>query len=173
MQRAQRIVVATGAWSKELLTPLGIDVPLETERGYHALMPEPSIKLSIPVLVKNRGFGLTPMENGLCAAGTVEIGGLQAPPNERRAMILAEHAKRLFPSLKTGEPTYWMGFRPSMPDSLPVLGATPGLPGLYLAFGHGHFGLTGGPPSARLVAQIINGEKPGVDPAPYACTRFS
>ena len=87
-------------------------------------------------------------------------------------MILAEHAKRLFPSLQTGEPTYWMGFRPSMPDSLPVLDQAPDLPGLFLAFGHGHYGMTGGPPSARLVSELINGTKPSIDPNPYASTRF-
>ncbi len=171
-RRAQRVVVAAGAWSMRLLEPLGLRLPLETERGYHALMPSPNLQLKVPLIVKNRGFALTPMDGGLCAAGTVEIGGLEAPPNERRAMILAEHAKRLFPSLETGEPTYWMGFRPSMPDSLPVLGQAPELPGLFLAFGHGHYGMTGGPPSARLVAELINGTKPSIDPHPYACTRF-
>lgn len=170
---AQRVVVATGAWSMELLAPLGLRLPLETERGYHAMMPSPNIQLAMPLAVKNRGFGLTPMETGWCAAGTVEIGGLSAPPNEQRAMILVEHARRLFPGLKTGEPTFWMGHRPSTPDSLPILGEAPELPGLYLAFGHGHFGMTGGPPSARLVKQIIAGEKPGIDPAPYSCRRFS
>jgi len=169
---AQRIVVAAGAWSMQLLEPLGLRLPLETERGYHALMPSPNIELKMPLVVKNRGFALTPMETGWCAAGTVEIGGLEAPPNERRAMILAEHAKRLFPSLQTDEPTYWMGFRPSMPDSLPVLDQAPGHPGLFLAFGHGHYGMTGGPPSARLVAQLVNGTEPSIDPGPYACTRF-
>lgn len=171
-RRAQRIVVAAGAWSMRLLEPLGLRLPLETERGYHALMPLPNLQLKVPLIVKNRGFALTPMEDGLCAAGTVEIGGLEAPPNERRAMILAEHAKRLFPSLQTGEPTYWMGFRPSMPDSLPVLDQAPDLPGLFLAFGHGHYGMTGGPPSARLVSELINGTKPSIDPNPYASTRF-
>jgi glycine/D-amino acid oxidase-like deaminating enzyme len=171
-RRAPRIVVAAGAWSMQLLEPLGLSLPLETERGYHALLPSPNIRLGVPLIVKNRGFALTPMERGLCAAGTVEIGGLAAPPSERRAMILAEHAKRLFPSLQAGEPTYWMGFRPSMPDSLPVLDQAPGLPGLFLAFGHGHYGMTGGPPSARLVAQLVNGTKPSIDPTPYACTRF-
>ncbi len=171
-RRAQRIVVAAGAWSMRLLEPLGLRLPLETERGYHALIPSPNLQLKVPLIVKNRGFALTPMEDGLCAAGTVEIGGLEAPPNERRAMILAEHAKRLFPSLQTGEPTYWMGFRPSMPDSLPVVDRAPDLPGLFLAFGHGHYGMTGGPPSARLVSELINGTKPSIDPDPYACTRF-
>ncbi len=169
---AQRIVVATGAWTCELLDPLGIKVPLETERGYHAMMPSPNITLRIPMSIKNRGFGLTPMEDGLRAGGTVEIGGLCAAPDERRAMLLVRHAKRIFPTLQTGEPRYWMGHRPSTPDSLPILGEAPGQPGLFLAFGHGHFGMTGGPPSARLVSRLINGEPPGIDAAPYSSSRF-
>ncbi len=169
---ARRIVLATGAWTRELLDPLGIRIPLETERGYHAMMPSPNITLKIPMSIKNRGFGLTSMEEGLRAGGTVEFGGLRAEPDERRAMLLVTHAKRIFPTLQTGEPRYWMGHRPSTPDSLPVLGEVPGRSGLYLAFGHGHFGMTGGPPSGRLVSQLINGQQPSIDPAPYACTRF-
>ena len=155
-----------------MLDPLGIKVPLETERGYHAMMPSPNLTLKIPMSIKNRGFGLTSMEEGLRAGGTVEFGGLQAAPDERRAMLLVTHAKRIFPTLQTDEPRYWMGHRPSTPDSLPVLGEVPGAAGLYLAFGHGHFGMTGGPPSGRLVSQLINGKPPGIDPAPYACSRF-
>ncbi len=169
---APRIVIATGAWTRELLDPLGIEVPLETERGYHAMLPSPNLTLQIPISVKNRGFGLTSMEDGLRAAGTVEIGGLRAPPDERRAMVLVAHAKRIFPKLQTGEPSYWMGHRPSTPDSLPVLGEAPGRPGMFLSFGHGHFGMTGGPPSARLVSQLINGNPTTIDPAPYRCSRF-
>lgn len=169
---AQRIVVATGAWTRELLDPLGIKVPLETERGYHAMMPSPNLTLPIPISVKNRGFGLTSMEGGLRASGTVEIGGLRAPPNEQRAMVLVAHAKRLFPKLQTGEPSYWMGHRPSTPDSLPVLGEAPGRPGLFFSFGHGHFGMTGSPPSARLVSQLINGTPTSIDPKAYLCSRF-
>jgi D-amino-acid dehydrogenase len=136
------------------------------------MMPSPNITLKVPISIKNRGCGLTPMENGLRIGGTVEIGGLHAPPDERRAMILVRHAKRIFPSLVTGEPSYWMGHRPSTPDSLPILGPAPGRPGLFVVTGHGHFGMTGGPPSARLVARLINGEPPGIDPAPYAVDRF-
>ncbi len=169
---APKIVVAAGAWTRELLDPLGIKVPLETERGYHAMLPAPNLTLSIPISVKNRGFGLTSMEDGLRAAGTVELGGLRAPPDERRAMVLVAHAKRLFPKLEAGEPSYWMGHRPSTPDSLPVLGEAPGRPGLFFSFGHGHFGMTGGPPSARLVSQLVNGTPATIDPAPYLCSRF-
>jgi glycine/D-amino acid oxidase-like deaminating enzyme len=166
---AKRVVVAAGAWSRELLDPLGISVPLQSERGYHAMMPNPNITLKIPMSVKNRGFGMTPMEGGLRAGGTVEIGGLQAAPDERRAMLLVSHAKRIFPTLQTDEPSYWMGHRPSTPDSLPIVGEAPGRRGLFLALGHGHFGMTGGPPSGRLLSRMINGEALNV---PYSVGRF-
>lgn len=169
---AAHVVVAAGAWSKELLNPLGIAVPLETERGYHAMLPSPSIEPRYTVSYKSRGFGVTPMEGGLRAAGTVEIAGLHAPPDERRALVLAERARALFPGLEHGEPRLWMGFRPSMPDSLPVLGPVRSLPGLFLAFGHGHFGMTGGPPSARLVSALVTGRATPVDPTPYSIARF-
>lgn len=168
----QRVVVAAGAWSTELLAPLGVQIPLETERGYHAMMPSPNLKLKVPMSVKNRGFGLTSMEEGLRAAGTVEIAGLQAPPDERRAEVLVQHARRIFPKLQSGEPAYWLGHRPSSPDSLPFVGPVPGHDGLYLCLGHGHFGMTGGPPSGRLLARLVNGQPPGFDPAPYAVDRF-
>jgi glycine/D-amino acid oxidase-like deaminating enzyme len=167
-----QIVVATGAWARELLDPLGVRVALETERGYHAMLPSPNLTLAIPLSVKNRGIGITPMEGGLRIGGTVEIAGLQAVPDERRAMILVGLAKRIFPSLQGGEPSYWMGHRPSTPDSLPILGGVPGIAGLHLAFGHGHFGMTGGPPSARLVSQLVSRTPTTIDPSPYSCTRF-
>lgn len=170
--RAGKVIVAAGAWSKQLLGPLGIKVPLETERGYHAMLPDPTISLGLPILHKSRSFGMTPMEEGIRVAGTVEIAGLDAPPDERRAQVLHEHAKRLFPKLEAGEPRLWMGHRPSTPDSLPVLGPAPGHRSLFLCFGHGHFGMTGGPPSGKLVAQLAAGQQPGLDPAPYSLTRF-
>jgi len=169
---APKLVVATGAWTRELIDPLGVRVPLETERGYHAMLPTPNLTLPIPISVKNRGFGMTSMEGGLRVAGTVEIGGLRAPLDEKLAMVLVTHAKRIFPKLQAGEPSYWMGHRPSTPDTLPVLGEAPGRPGLFFCFGHGHFGMTGSPPSARLVSQLVKGATPGIDPAPYACNRF-
>lgn len=166
------VVVAGGAWSRGLLEPLHVHVPLESERGYHALLPSPNLELPMPLSVKNRGFGMTSMTEGLRVTGTVEFAGLEAAPDERLAAALAGHARRIFPGLKAGEPRYWMGHRPSTPDSLPVLGEAPGHPGLYLAFGHGHFGLTGGPPSAKLVSQLIAGTQPGIDPRPYSVERF-
>lgn len=172
-RQATNVVVAGGAWSRALLDPLGVRVPLETERGYNATIPDPSVQLRLPLLHKDRGFGVTPMEEGLRVAGTVEIAGLDAPPDERRAQVLADHARHLFPDLLGGEPIVWMGHRPSTPDSLPVLGAAPGRPGLFLCFGHSHFGMTAGPPSGRLVAQLVAGARPDLDPAAYSVTRFS
>ena len=167
------VVVAAGAWSGQLLSPLGIRVPLETERGYHAMLFSPSVQPPIPISSKTRAFFMTPMEDGLRIAGTVEIAGLDAPPDERRAKILIDHARRLFPALEAGDARYWMGFRPSTPDSLPILGPAAGRPGLYLAFGHGHFGMSGGPPSGRLLARLITGQPPGIDPIPYGAERFA
>jgi glycine/D-amino acid oxidase-like deaminating enzyme len=170
---ADRLVVAAGAWSARLLAPLGIRVPLETERGYHAMLFAPSMQPAIPISSKSRAFFMTPMEDGLRIAGTVEIAGLDAPPDERRAMVLMDHARRLFPALEAGEVRTWMGFRPSTPDSLPILGPVAGHPGLHLAFGHGHFGMSGGPPSGRLLSRLITGAVPGINPAPYGAQRFS
>jgi len=169
---ADHVVVAMGAWSRQLLDPLGVKVALETERGYHAMLFDPEVMPALPISNKTRAFGVTPMEDGLRVAGTVEIAGLQAPPNEERAKVLVQHAKRMFPALKGEKVRYWMGFRPSTPDSLPILGPSAGRPGLHFVFGHGHFGMTGGPPSGRLVARLITGQAPGLDPAPYAAQRF-
>jgi glycine/D-amino acid oxidase-like deaminating enzyme len=170
--RAAKVVVAAGAWSGQLLRPLGVKVPLETERGYHAMLPKASISLRLPILHKSRAFGMTPMEEGVRVAGTVEIAGLDAPPDERRARVLLEHAKRLFPALESGELSLWMGHRPSTPDSLPVLGPAPGHKGLFLCFGHSHFGMTGAPSSGKLVAQLAAGQLPSLDPVPYSPARF-
>ncbi len=168
-----QVVVATGAWSLALLEPFGIKVPLETERGYHAMMPSPNITLKIPVSIKNRGFGLTSMEHGMRAAGTVEFAGLTASPDEQRAKNLVTQAKRVFPTLQTGEPKYWLGFRPSTPDSLPVLGPVDHIPGLFLAFGHAHWGMTGGPPTGKLISQMVTGAPLSIDPLPYSYKRFN
>ena len=170
---SEQVVVAAGAWSRQLLDPLGIKVPLETERGYHAMLFEPEVMPAMPLSNKTRGFAVTPMEDGLRVAGTVEIAGLDAPPNEERGKILVQHAKRMFPALTGEKVRYWMGFRPSTPDSLPILGGAPGRPGLYFVFGHGHFGMSGGPPSGRLVARMMTGQAPAIDPTPYAAQRFS
>ena len=169
---ADTLVVAGGAWSRGLIEPLGIRIPLETERGYHLFLPDANITPRAPLLYKSRSFTLTPMEGGLRAAGTVEIAGLDAVPDERRAERLLAHVRTLFPDIEGGTPRLWMGHRPSTPDSLPVLGPVETHPGLHLCLGHGHFGMTGGPPSGKLVSDLILGDTPGVDPEPYSARRF-
>ena len=171
-RRHEAVVVAAGAWSRGLLRSLGLVPPLDTERGYHAMIEDPGLDLRIPVLHKGLGFGATPMEHGLRLAGTVEFAGLSAPPNEKRARKLLEHGCRLFPKLQTSKISMWMGFRPSMPDSLPVIDTVPSHPGIFMGFGHGHFGMTGGPTTARALARLMTGERPGLDLAPYALSRF-
>jgi len=165
-----KLLVSAGAWSAQLLRPLGIRLPLETERGYHLTIRNPNVVPRLPVLSRGRGFTLTPMEGGLRLAGTVEIGGLDLPMSEARALVLLEHAQAMLPGLEAPDYAIWMGFRPSFPDSLPVIGET--LPGLYVAFGHGHTGMTGGPPTGHLVKQLIAGETPAIDLAPFSPARF-
>jgi D-amino-acid dehydrogenase len=171
--RAQRIVIAAGARSVRLLEPLGIRVPLEAERGYHVMLPTPNVSLTTTISNKSRSFGVTPMEHGLRVAGTVEIAGLEAAPDERRAKALLANVRTMFPEVNTDGHRFWMGFRPSTPDSLPMLGEATGRPGLFLAVGHGHFGMTGGPPSGRLISQLINGKPTAIDATAYAPQRFA
>jgi glycine/D-amino acid oxidase-like deaminating enzyme len=169
---ARQVVVAAGAWSARLLAPLGVHIPLETERGYHAVLPNPSVKLQLPILHKSGYFGVNSMEMGLRLAGTVEFAGLDAPPNIARAEMLVGQAKQLFPALQHDEPVYWMGHRPSTPDSVPVIGQFSRHSGLYACFGHGHAGLTGAPASGLLAAQLIAGEAPAFPANPYSPARF-
>ena len=170
---AQQIVVAAGAWSVRLLKPLGVSVPLETERGYHVMLPTPNVSLTTTLSNKSRSFGVTPMEQGLRVAGTVEIAGLDAPPDERRAKALLANVRTMFPDVNTDGHHFWMGFRPSTPDSLPIVGEVAGRPGLFLAVGHGHFGMTGGPPSGRLLSQLINHQPTAFNAAAYGPQRFA
>ena len=167
-----KVVVSAGAWSRQLLRPLGIKLPLETERGYHMMMRDATVVPRIPILSRSRGFSITPMEEGVRLAGTVEIGGLDLPMKEERAYVLLRQAKAMLPGLETSDYSIWMGFRPSFPDSLPVIDEAPGLRGLFLAFGHGHTGMTGGAPTGRLVNQLLTGEPSDVPLAPYSAKRF-
>jgi D-amino-acid dehydrogenase len=170
---ADDIVIAAGAWSARLLAPLGVRLPLETERGYHVMLPAPGISLTTTISNKSRSFGVTPMEHGLRVAGTVEIAGLDAPPDERRAEALIGNVRRMFPGIATHGHRLWMGFRPSTPDSLPILGELEKWPGVFLAFGHGHFGMTGGPPSGKLLALLVNRRPAHIDPIAYSPKRFA
>jgi D-amino-acid dehydrogenase len=169
---ADVVVIAAGAFSRRLTAQLGWNPPLDTERGYHVMLPHADIGLRAAMLVQGRGFAVTPMADGLRLAGTVEIGGLDAPPNYARADVLMQHAKALFPDIDMRDPAKWMGHRPSLPDSLPVLGRAPDQANLYFAFGHAHLGLTQGAVSGRVVADLVAGRQPAVDPRPYRIDRF-
>ncbi len=168
----ETLIVAAGAWSHRLAKKLGHKVPLETQRGYHALLAGPNVAPRRNVQWAERKFIATPMETGLRFAGTVEIAGLDAPPNYRRADALLEQGRAMFPGLAGGEVSRWMGHRPCLPDSVPVIGPSHRVKNTYFAFGHGHIGLTCASTTGRLIAELVTGAKPCVDPAPYRIDRF-
>ena len=165
------LVIAAGAWSRTLLRGLGDDAPLDTERGYHVMM-ENNIDLRIPLLSADYKFSLTPMTDGIRLGGTVEFAGLEAPANPKRWDIMAKRTRALLPGLKEEMRSTWMGFRPSMPDSLPVIGPSPRHANVYYAFGHGHLGLTLAAVTGRMIADLVAGRPPAVDATPYRITRF-
>jgi D-amino-acid dehydrogenase len=169
---ADAVLIAAGAHSKSLAAKLGSRVPLETERGYHVMLKAPSVVPRIPVCSGEGKYFMTPMEDGLRVAGTVELAGLEAPPNYKRADVLLPGARRLIPELRHAEVERWMGHRPSMPDSLPVLGRSPRIANAYFAFGHGHVGLTAAAPSADILAALLAGRRPYMDIGPFAADRF-
>ena len=159
---ARTVILATGAHGRDLARQAGDVVPLETERGYHAEWDMDAPLLQRPVCPSSRGFYMVPMAGRLRVAGTVELGGLTAPPSPHRIARLVEGARAIFPDL--GEPDRtWMGFRPSMPDSLPVIGPSQGGGDVIHAYGHGHIGLTLAPVTARIVADLVAGRPPERD----------
>ena len=170
--RARHVVLAAGAHSRALARMAGDSVPLDTERGYHLEWDMETPPVSRPTSPAPRGFYFCPMAGRLRVAGTVELGGLKAPPSPHRLKLLEEGANAFFPDL--GAPSRsWMGFRPSMPDSLPVIGPSSKGPDVIHAFGHGHLGLTLAPATARMVADFIAGRTQRIDPAPYLPARFA
>lgn len=165
-------VLATGAWSGPLSKTLGLNVPLETERGYHLELWEPSVMPRSPVMIASGKFVATPMDGRLRLAGIVEFGGLDAPPSRAPFRLLESSIRAAIPGLGWKRTVEWMGHRPSMADSTPVIGEAPGLKGAFTGFGHDHVGLTGGPKTGRLLAQLIAGQRPNIDLAPYDPARF-
>jgi len=166
------LVIAAGAFSNKLTTKLGSPVPLQGERGYHATIANSGVSLSVPVIVSDHKFIATPMSTGIRIAGTAEFGGLNAKPNYARSRVLVEHAKKMFPGINTTNVSEWSGLRPTLPDSLPVIGPSPHLQNLFFAFGHQHIGLTGGPKTGRLIADLIAGRTPNIDLTPFRADRF-
>ncbi len=168
---AKRVIIAAGAQSRALALQAGDRVPLDTERGYHVEWDMETPRLSRPACPTSRGFYMCPMTGRLRVAGTVELGGLTAPPSPHRVAKLVQGAQAIFPDL--GAPDReWMGFRPSMPDSLPVIGPSAGGADVIHAYGHGHIGLTLAPITARLVAALVAGRAPDLDLTPYLPGRF-
>jgi len=165
-------VVAAGAWSRPLARRLASDTLLDTERGYSVLMADPGVVPNTPLYSTERGIVVSPMAIGLRVGGTVELGGLQAPPDWRRAEALLAHARRWLPGLRSEGAERWLGFRPSMPDSVPVISASPRYDNAFFAFGHGHGGIGLGARTGRLVADLASGRDPGLDMAPYRIDRF-
>ncbi len=168
---ARRAVIAAGAHSKPLAAQAGDRVPLDTERGYHVEWDMDHAALTRPTCPTARGFYLCPMEGRLRVAGTVELGGLTAPPSAHRIARLIAGAQAIFPDLDKPSRT-WMGFRPSMPDSLPVIGPSRAGGEILHAYGHGHIGLTLAPITARIVADLLDAKAPEVDIGPYLPSRF-
>lgn len=170
--RADVAVVAAGAWSAELLKPLGLSLPLIAERGYHVTFDDPGIRLNHVVTEVEAHFACTSMEMGLRVAGTEELGGADDAPRWRRAEVLQRQARRLFPSARLELASRWMGPRPGLPDSLPAIGLVPGHANVYVAAGHGHLGLTGAPHTGQLVAQLVAATRATISLDAYAPGRF-
>jgi D-hydroxyproline dehydrogenase len=168
---ARKVVIAAGAHSRGLARQAGDRIPLDTERGYHVEWDMAEPLLNRPACPTARGFYLCPMAGRLRVAGTVELGGLTLPPSPHRIVRLVEGARSMFPDL--GKPDRsWMGFRPSIPDSLPVIGPSQAGGEVIHAFGHGHLGITLAPVTARIVADLVAGRSPGLDIAAYRPGRF-
>jgi D-amino-acid dehydrogenase len=173
---AERAVIAAGAWSHALAAEAGDRVPLETERGYHAVIAWAGVAPRYPVMPSDGKMACVMTPQGLRLAGQVELAGLAAAPNWRRAAVLRDFARQVFPALPAEPPDagvkLWMGHRPSTPDGLPCIGPASGCSDVVHAFGHGHVGLTAGAATARLVADLLGGKKPEIDPSPYTARRF-
>ena len=167
-----KVVIACGAFSKKITDQLGEKIPLDTERGYHVHFKGHDHLLTRPVIFLNRGFGITPMEQGLRVVGTVEFGGLDNPVSKKRILNLVNNAKYLFPEL-TEHHDEWLGFRPTLPDFLPVMGPSKNYKNLFYSFGHHHLGWTLGAISGKIVSGMIAGENTNLDLSAYNSTRFS
>jgi D-amino-acid dehydrogenase len=167
-----KVVVAAGAWSGMLAARCGEPVPLEAERGYHVMLSDPGVQPRAIVGSAKGKFIATPMDGGLRLAGTSEFAGLDTPPDYRRAEILRRQVRELFPQVNIDDYSQWMGPRPTLPDSLPVIGPSRKHPGIYYAFGHQHVGLTTAPKTGRLIADQIAGRTPNVDMGAFRVDRF-
>jgi D-amino-acid dehydrogenase len=169
---ASKVVVAGGAWSRALTAPLGDLIPLDTERGYNTTLPPGAFDVRRQLVFPGHGFVVTPLSTGIRVGGAVELGGLELPPNFRRSEAMLKKAAMFMPGLKTAGGKQWMGFRPSLPDSLPAIGRSRPSPHIVYAFGHGHLGLTQSAGTGKLVAELVTGAAPSLDLTPFSPQRF-
>ncbi|WEX09735.1 FAD-binding oxidoreductase [Chelativorans sp. AA-79] len=168
----RRLVIAAGAWSRPFAASFGDRVPLETERGYNTTLPTGAFDVRRQLIFPGHGFVITPLETGLRVGGAVELGGLKRPPNFARSRAMLEKAARFLPGLETTGGRQWMGYRPSLPDSLPVIGRSRREPRVFYAFGHGHLGLTQAAAAGRLVRDLVLDRPPPIDLRPFRAGRF-
>ena len=169
---AKRIILCLGAWSPSILKKIGISVPLMAERGYHVEFSDPGIAINNSVMDVDAKFVASSMDGGVRIAGQAEFAPVDAPPAPRRETQLIQVSKRAFPDLQTQKNSFWMGRRPSFPDSLPALGAVKNCPGLFVNFGHSHYGLMMAPTSGDLLSQTLCNEQSNLDQAAYSLHRF-
>jgi D-hydroxyproline dehydrogenase len=169
---AKRVLLAAGAWSAPLAAQLGYALPLDTERGYHITLPQTKPAFRIPIASYERKVIMTPMSCGLRMTGTVEFGGLDLPPDERRFRLLRKHIHALLPRADVDGATTWMGFRPSLPDHLPVIGKAPDGREIYFAFGHQHLGVTLAGVTSRLISNVVRGDASAETLKAFRISRF-
>ena len=169
---ADKVVLSAGAHSHRIAATLGERIPLETERGYNTTLPADAVDLRCQVTFGGHGFVISRLSTGIRVGGAVELGGLSLPPNYKRSEAMLRKAKAFFPGLKTEGGKQWMGFRPSLPDSLPAIGRSRVSRQIVYAFGHGHLGLTQSAGTARLVADLLTNASLPVDLTPFSPQRF-
>ncbi|MCA1368504.1 FAD-binding oxidoreductase [Bradyrhizobium sp. BRP14] len=172
VRRAAQVVLSAGAFSHRIARSIGESIPLETERGYNTTLPSDAFDLRTQITFGGHGFVITRLSTGIRVGGAVELGGLELPPNFRRSETMLKKAQAFLPGLKPEGGVQWMGFRPSLPDSLPAIGRARATSRVVYAFGHGHLGLTQSAGTARIVADLLTGQTPAIDIAPFSPQRF-
>ena len=169
---ARKVVLAAGVWSADLLKTIGLKSALVAERGYHVAFPKASAVLNNSVMDVDAKIVASSMEGGIRVAGSSEFGAIDAPPDLRKKALLLKQACAMLPGLEVDGMTFWMGRRPSFPDSLPALGAIADNPGLFAAFGHSHYGLMMAPKTGEMISDLVAGVAPNVDLSPFEPSRY-
>jgi D-amino-acid dehydrogenase len=169
---ADKVVLCAGAFSHRIAATLGESIPLETERGYNTTLPTDALDLRCQVTFGGHGFVVSRLSTGIRVGGAVELGGLSLPPNFKRSEAMLRKAKVFLPDLKTEGGRQWMGFRPSLPDSLPAIGRAKASPHVVYAFGHGHLGLTQSTGTGRIVADLLTYASPPLNLTSFSPQRF-